>query len=384
MKRQRTLVEEIYFDNSSTTKVCKKAVDKVVELMSKRYYNSDSLYYNGYKTKCEVEAARKIIADEINCKKDEIYFTSGGTEGNNLAVLGAAIAMKKQGNKIITSTVEHPSVSECMKELENLGFNVVYVPVDKNAKINEQNIYEAIDDDVVLVSIMTVNNEVGSIQDIQKIGRILKAKKSKALLHTDAVQAFGKIKLDVNKLCVDLMTISGHKVHAPKGVGALYIKKGTKIRPQTFGGGQENNIRCGTIATELVAGFGAAVENFGEIKDKIKVVENLNQYAKNKLLEIPCININSPEDALPNIINFSLGKTKSETMLHFLEEKSIMVSSGSTCSKGKKSKVLQAMGLSDERIDSAIRLSFCSENTTQEIDIFIQALKEGLNRILVK
>lgn len=378
------MIKEIYFDNSSTTKVCKKATDKVIKLMSESYYNPDSLYYNGFKVKNEIEKVREKIAHEINCRKDEIYFTSGGTEGNNLAVLGAAIAMKKQGNKIITSSIEHPSVSACMQELESLGFDVIYLPVDKSGKIDKNDLYKVIDDDVILISIMTVNNEVGSVQDIKKIRKILKAKNSRAQVHSDAVQAFGKIKIDVSSLGVDILTMSAHKVHAPKGIGAIYIKKGTKIKPRSFGGGQENNIRCGTLPAPLIAGFGAAVDDFADIDKKLKTVDALNKYTRSKLSQLATVSINSSDDALPYILNFSIGKVKSETMLHFLEDKGIMVSSGSTCSKGKKSKVLKAMSLSDEKIDSAIRLSFCSENTFEEIDIFIQALQEGLDKIMTK
>lgn len=371
---------EIYFDNSSTTKVCKSALDKMIKIINENYYNADSLYYNGFKSKKEIELARTIIAKAINANEREIYFTSGGTESNNLAIFGAALAKQKQGNKIITSQIEHASVLNCFKELEKIGFDVIYLPVDKNCQISLEDLYDNIDKNTTLVSLMSVNNETGAVLPIENIKKIIKEKNSNAVLHTDAVQAFGKIKLDVKKLNVDILSLSGHKVFAPKGVGAIYIKNGVNIKARNFGGEQEKNMRSGTLPTELIAAFGEAVSEFSASDNKI--VKELHEYLLAKLLILPEITINSPKCAAYGIINFSTGCIKSETMLHFLEEKGIMVSAGSTCSKGKQSHVLKAMGLDKKIIDSAIRVSLCKNNTKEEIDCFIENLKLGVKNLI--
>lgn len=371
---------EIYFDNSSTTKVCKSAIDKMIKVINENYYNANSLYYNGFKAKKQVELARKIIAKEINANEREIYFTSGGTESNNLAIFGAALARQKQGKKIITSQIEHASVLNGFKELEKMGFEVIYLPVNKNSEVSLEDLYNNIDKNTTLISLMKVNNETGAILPIEKIKEVIKEKNSNAVLHTDAVQAFGKIKLDVKKLNVDILSLSGHKVFAPKGVGAIYVKNGVNIKARNFGGEQEKNMRSGTLPTELIAAFGAAVSAFNA--NDHKIVKELHEYILTKLLALPEITINSPENSAHGIINFSTNCIKSETMLHFLEEKGIMVSAGSTCSKGKQSHVLKAMGLDKKIIDSAIRVSLCKNNTKEEIDYFIENLKLGIKNLI--
>lgn len=372
--------KEIYFDNSSTTKVSKKSIDKMLEIMENTYYNADSLYYNGFKAKKEVELARSTIAKAINASSSEIYFTSGGTESNNLAIFGTAIAKQNRGKKIITSQIEHASVLNCFKELEKIGFEVVYLPVNKNSEISKQNLYDNIDKNTTLISLMKVNNETGAILPVEDIKKIIKEKNSNAVLHTDAVQAFGKIEIDVKKLNIDIMSLSGHKVFAPVGVGALYIKNGVNIKARNFGGKQEKNLRSGTLATQLIGAFGAAVSEF-DINSR-NIVKSLHEYTLRKLLTIPEVVINSPKNAAYGIINFSTGVIKSETMLHFLEDKGIMVSSGSTCSKGKQSHVLKVMGLDKKLIDSAIRVSLCKNNTKEEIDYFIENLKLGIKNLI--
>ncbi len=376
--------EEIYLDNSATTKPSSLVCERMLEFMRDSYYNSGALYYNGFKVKTAVEKAREIIANEINASKEEIYFTSGGTESNNLALFGAALARKKRGNKIIISNIEHSSVENCAKELENMGFDVLRLAVDENGKIPTESLSDAIDEKTILVSLMLVNNEIGCIQDIAKIRKVINKKGSHALLHTDAVQAFGKLKINLKHLGVDLMSLSAHKVHGPKGVGAIYIKKGTHLKPLILGGGQENGMRSGTLATELIVGFAAAVSEFSNLNSNMEYVEELNKYSRKRLSEFENVKINSPKDAVPYILNFSAGMVKSETLLHFLEEKGIMVSAGSTCSKGKKSRILEALKLSPQRIDSAIRISFSRHNTKKEIDKFIEVLREGMSSIMTK
>ncbi len=313
---------EHYLDNSATTKVSKAAAQKAFDIMCENYGNASSLHSLGLKAETELEGARKIISKVLGCESSEIYFTSGGTEANNTAVFGAAQALKRRGNKIVTSSVEHSSVLESMKELENRGFDVIYLSPDENGIITADKISNAVDDKTILVSIMTANNETGALNDISKIRKIVTAKKSPALIHTDAVQAFGKINIKVKKTDVDLMTITAHKIHGPKGVGALYIKKGKRIVPLHFGGEQEKKIRPGTEALPLIGAFGVAVSEL-EIDKNYEKISELNAYARKKLSQIDGITFHSGENALPYIMNIAVKGIRSETMLHFLAQNEI-------------------------------------------------------------
>lgn len=374
---------EHYLDNSATTKVSENSARKAIEIMCEKYANPSSLHSFGMEAEKELEKAREIISREIGCESEEVFFTSGGTESNNLAVIGSCLAKKRSGHKIVTTAIEHSSVIEAMEHLEKEGFQVEYLKPNENGVVTTQQIEQAVDENTILVSIMCVNNEIGSIMEIDKIRKILQRKKSSALIHTDAVQAFGKISLKVKKLSVDLMTVSSHKVHGPKGVGTLYIKKGVRILPIHFGGEQEKKIRPGTEALPLIGAFGTAVSEFC-IDKNYKYVKELNDYAIEKLRKIPSVYINSSENALPYIINISVDKIRSETMLHFLAQKGVYVSSGSACAKGKPSHVLSSLGLDRNRADSALRISFSDYNTKNDIDALCNALDEGIDTLVKK
>ena len=371
---------EHYLDNSATTKVSETAAKKVYEMMTENYGNPSSLHTRGIKAEDELISARSSIAKALGVTSAEIYFTSGGTEANNLAVFGTVNRLKKRGNKIVTTAFEHSSVYESVKHLEENGFQTVYVKPNENGHFSIEDFENAIDKNTILVSVMAVNNELGTILPIERLKKIIEKKQSPALLHCDCVQAFGKIPLKLSKIGVDLASVSGHKVHAPKGTGALFVRKNLHIKPLLFGGEQEKKLRPGTEALPLITGFSQAVKEFDIIKN-YNYINELNAYAKERLLELDDIVINSPEDALPYIINFSALGIRSETMLHFLAQKEIYVSSGSACAKGKPSHVLSAAGLSRERADSALRVSFCELNTKEDIDALISALKEGLNTL---
>lgn len=371
---------EIYLDNGATTKPSELCKEKIIELLEKKYGNPSSLHEKGFEAEQELEQARNIIALSIKANAEEIYFTSGGTEANNIAVFGAVKAKKKQGTKIVTTEIEHSSVYNSIKELEKDGYEVIYLKPNKDGNITESQLRESIDEKTILVSVMMVNNETGTLLPVDKIKDIIKQKKSPALLHIDAVQAYGKIPIRVDKLGVDLLSISGHKVHGPKGVGALYKKKGINIIPLTYGGEQQKKIRPGTEPVPLICGFGAAVEEF-KVKENFDRVMKLNKYLRDQIKDIEGIRINSEENNLPYIINISTNKIKSETMLHYLSSMGIYVSSGSACAKGQKSRVLKAMNLPEKSIDTAIRISFSKYNTVEEIDKLIYGIKSGISKL---
>lgn len=364
-----------YLDNSATTKVCKEAIDSMCQCMENNWGNPSSLHIMGVNAYTALESSREALAKALGCQKKEIFFTSGGTEANNLAVKGVAEKNKRMGNKIITSSIEHPSVMNVMDKLEKDGFQVVRLECDENAKVRIEDLEREIDSNTILVSIMAVNNEVGSIQPFDKIKNIIKRNNSPALLHVDAVQAFGKIMLKPTSMGIDLMTVSSHKIHGPKGVGALFIKDGTKITPQTSGGEQEKQIRPGTEAMPAIVGFGEAVKQLPNINEQLKKMTILRNDFLLKLNDIQGVFINSTEDALPYIVNISVPGLRSEPMLNLLSDMGVCVSSGSACAKGHKSYVLEALGLDNSRIDSALRISMSRYTTEEELDLFIKGIQ---------
>lgn len=364
----------VYLDNSSTTQPCKEAISAVNGALCENWANPSSLYGFGVDAETAVQNARKVISKRLCCRDDEIVFTSCGSESNNTAIFGGAYKNIKRGRKIVTTAIEHPSVLEPMKRLESEGFEVVYLKPDKSGKISESDLESAIDEKTALVSIMLVNNETGAIMPVSAAARIIKEKNSPALLHCDAVQAFGKLPFNVINLGVDMLSISGHKIHAPKGVGALYIKKGVVIRPFLLGGGQEKGMRSGTENVPFICGMGAAATALGNIENNLKKISELQDYAKSELEKTGVVTVNSPIDALPYILNISVLGYRSETLLHFLEKDGIFVSSGSACSKGAGSHVLNAMGLDSKRVDSALRISFSRFNCREDVDALVSAI----------
>lgn len=368
---------EHYLDNSATTAVSKAAADKAYELMLNKYGNPSSLHSKGLEAERETELARRSVCSALKAQPEELVFTSGGTEANNLALFGTAYAGRRSGKRIVISSVEHSSIIESAKRLEDEGFEIVRVAPTDNGKVTPEDVSAAVNGDTLLVSVMTVNNETGAVMPVREIFAAAREKNPRVICHTDAVQAFGKLELRVRSLGADLLSVSGHKVHAPKGVGALYIRRGVRLVPRQFGGEQERKIRMGTQAAPLIGAFGVACSEF-DIENNMKFVSELNAYAKEKLLAIEGVKLNSPDDALPYVLNISAGRVRSETMLHFLEEREVYVSSGSACAKGKPSHVLSALGLDRQRADSALRISFSKHNTTGDIDALADGIAVGL------
>lgn len=362
---------EAYLDNSATTQPCKEAVEKMNFALRTCWGNPSSLHSKGIAASELLEEARNNIAKKLSCESEEIFFTSGGTESNNIAVFGAANAQKRRGSRIITTSIEHSSVEESVKALENQGYDVVRLRVNERGVIDERQLYAATNPSVVLISMMYVNNEVGSIQPVEFAKRAVVHSGANALIHCDAVQAFGKVQLKPYNMGVDLMTVSSHKIHGPKGAGALFVKKGTKLVQHSFGGLQENKIRPGTEPLPAIAGFGAAAAAIPDYSESLKYVTDLRNYMVAKLRTVDGVRINSPENALPYITNISVEGIPSEVMLNYLSGLGICVSSGSACSKGHKSRVLRAMNLSDDVINTALRISLSVFTTKEEIDYLI-------------
>ena len=370
----------VYLDNSATTKPCKKALEYINTALCDSWGNPSSLHSLGIDAELLVNDARLSAAKAIGAKEEEIIFTGSGTEANNTAIL-SALSRSKRGNRVITTNIEHPSVGETVKRLKDFGFEVITLGCDNQGIINLDELKSALNDKTVLVSIMLVNNEIGSIQPIKEACELVKSIAPEALFHCDAVQAFGKIPINVKTLNIDLMTVSGHKIHGPKGIGFLYCKKGVKIPPLISGGGQEKGMRSGTEPVPVIAGLLGAIESLGDIKKHYETIKELNIYARNLFKNSGFIEINSPENALPYILNISVTGYRSETLLHFLEQKNIFVSSGSACAKGEPSYVLKALGLDLKRGDSALRISFSRDNTKEDIDLTLTALKEAVSRL---
>lgn len=371
-----------YLDNSATTKPDKAVADKIYELLSEKFGNASSFHKIGLDANMEVRSARKTIANALSCEDEELIFTSGGTEANNLAIFGTVEANKRKGNRIVTTAIEHESVMQSIDELEKQGYEVVRLEPDEYGRITEEQIFDSVNGDTILVSMMYVNNEVGSIMPVKAIKKAVKRANAPALIHIDCVQAFGKIDVKPAKLGADLVTITAHKVHGPKGIGALYIKKGVRIIPRVFGGEQERKIRPGTEASPLIAGFGTAVSLIPSIKAQSEKMKELNAYAKDELKKINGVIINSGDDASDYIINFYIPTfmTSQTVVQHFSSQYGVYVSNGSACAKGKKSHVLTAMKLNDKVIDKSIRVSFSKNTTKQDIDELIVAVKETVQK----
>jgi cysteine desulfurase len=367
----------IYFDHSATTPVLPEVAEIVCDSFSKFYGNASEPHTPGHQAKELLESSRLTIADSLGANPREIVFTSGGTESDNLAVLGVAEAYKKKGNHIITSEIEHPAVLMPLKYLSRKGYDITRIGVDKYGLVDPDDIRKAVKDDTILVSIMHANNIVGTIQPISEIGRFLKERR--IIFHTDAVQSFCNIDTKVDELNVDLLSISGHKLYAPKGVGALYVRKGTKIMPQLLGGGHEHGIRSSTENVPGIAGLAKAVEiGQKDIKEKFENISALRNYIKDSLLgKIDDIIFNGhPSKRLPGNCNFSVNYIEGEAIVLRLDQEGIAVSSGSACSSSsmKPSHTLTSMGLSTEEAHGSLRITLGFENTRQEADHLIEVL----------
>ena len=368
----------IYFDNASTTRVIPEAVNASSEMMSDFFGNPSSLHSLGFEAEKRVTEVRGDIARILGASADEIFFTSCGTESNNLSVFGAA---ERSGRKkhIVTTAFEHPSVLNAVKKLESKGYNVTYVPPRSDGSVYAVDIAEAVCDDTFLVSVMAVNNELGSVMDIAGISRAVRTKNKDILIHTDAVQAFMKIPLNVKKLDVDLLSLSGHKIHAPKGIGALYAKRGTGIAPQVVGGGQEKGMRSGTEATSQIAALGAAVNAAeSEFKTAAERMYALSSELEHGLSALDGVRVILPKSRAPHILTAIFPKFPSEVIMRILESEGIYVSAGSACSKGKKSHVLSVLGVPDREIKSAVRISLSRFSTSEDVSAFLKTAEEKL------
>ena len=373
---------EIYLDNSATTKPYQEVVDKMVLALTTQYGNPSSIYKKGIEVEREIKEIRRNIARSLGSKETEIYFTSGGTECNNTIIRSVANLNKKTKNHIISTVIEHPSVLNTLKDLEADGFEVTYLPVGKDGKISLENLKNAIKKETILVSVMHVNNEIGTIQPIEEIGKYLKSLDEKVYFHVDGVQSYAKIKFRPSRYNIDFMSVSGHKLHGPKGIGFMYVKENNRIKPLLTGGGQEIGIRSGTENVPGIYGIGEAVRILNQdLEGTIDKVRGLRDLLKEEILaNIDNVKINSPEDGVCHVLNVSFRGVRGEVLLHYLEQKEIYVSTGSACSSKKKgSHVLNAIGLTPDEIEGAIRFSLSDLNTKEEIMQTVEVLKESVS-----
>lgn len=374
---------EAYLDNSATTVALPEVRDIVVKTMMEDYGNPSSLHKKGMEAEQYVKAAAERIARTLKAKPSEIVFTSGGTESNNMAIIGAARANRRAGKHIITSTIEHASVYNVFGYLEEEGYRVSYIPVDENGHLKEKELEAAIDEETTLVSVMYVNNEVGSVNPIEEIGALIKRKNPKTIFHVDAIQAYGKYRINPKKEHIDLLSVSSHKIHGPKGVGFLYIKDGTKIVPIVYGGGQQKGMRSGTHNVPGIAGLGVAAEKIYEDHEaKIARMYEIKKEFVKLVQELPETKINglTDEQSAPHVVSVSFAGVRSEVLLHALEERGIYVSSGSACSSNHPavSGTLRGIGVERELLDSTLRFSFSIFTTEEEIRYCAQMLSELL------
>lgn len=371
----------VYFDNAATTQPLPCAAAAAVNAIE-NFGNPSSLHKLGLNASQIVSAARKSVAASLGVSENEIFFTSGATEADNTAVFGTAYSLGKRKKRIVTTTVEHPAIAEPMKVLESEGYEIVRIS-PRDGTFAAEDIISAVDDNTCLVSCMLCNNETGDILPIGRAFRQIKKRFPRVLTHCDMVQGYLKLPFKAKDLGADMISISGHKVHALKGIGALYIKKGVHIRGLVYGGGQERGFRSGTESVPLIAAFGAAVDELYKNMDSRSThVQSLSDYLREKIEQTDGLHLNSRAEGSPYVNSIYVDGLRSEIMLHFLEEREIYVSSGSACSKGKKSSVLSEYGVPDRAADSTLRISFCAENTTAQVDELIGALKAAQATLL--
>jgi len=377
---------ECYLDNSATTKAFDEVIEAVQSEMSEYYGNPSSMHIKGFEAEKKIKETTKIIASTLKCDESEIIYTSGGTEADNMALIGIARAYKRSGKHIITSSIEHAAVLQSAEFLKEEGYEITYLSTDSNGVVNLEELENSIREDTILVSVMGVNNEIGTVEPIEKISEIIKKKNPNTLFHVDAVQAYGKIKLIPKKMGIDLLSVSGHKIHGPKGIGFLYVSYKIKIKPIIFGGGQQKNMRSGTENVCGIMGLGAAVkkifDNFDEDTARMK---ELRERMIKGLTECEGVTINGAdfENSAPHIVSASVKGVRAEVLLHSLEEKGIYISSGSACASNKPavSATLKAIGVDKDLLDSTVRFSFSVLTTKDEIDYALEYFKETIEKL---
>lgn len=372
---------EAYLDNSATTRCCEEAAQLVVKLLTEDYGNPSSLHNKGVIAENYMNDARKKIAKTLKVQEKEICFTSGGTESNNLAIIGVAEANKRSGKHVITTSIEHPSVSATMAYLEEHGYEVTYLPVDAYGVISLDDLKAAIRPDTILVSLMQVNNEIGAVEPIAEAGALIKQCNPQTLFHVDAIQSYGKLEIRPKRMNIDMLSVSGHKIHGPKGSGFLYIKDKTKIKPIIYGGGQQKGMRSGTENVPAYAGLGVAAEEiYTDFDKKIAHMYELRDHFIESVQRIDGVSVNGRTDHTnaPHVVSVSVDGVRAEVMLHTLEDRQIYVSAGSACSSNKPaiSSTLKSIGLKPSLLDSTIRFSFCVNTTQEEIDYAVSVMAE--------
>ena len=381
-----TNLTEVYLDNSATTRCSERAKDLMVKVLMEDYGNPSSLHMKGVEAENYIKEDKKKIAKTLKVDEKEILFTSGGTESNNTALIGAALANKRAGNHIITTSIEHASVSAVTGYLEELGFRVTYLKVDADGIISLDELREAVCEDTILVSMMMVNNEIGAVEPIEEAIKVIKEKNPNTLVHVDAIQAYGKYRIFPKKLGIDMLSVSGHKIHAPKGTGFLFIKDKTKVKPLIYGGGQQKGMRSGTENVPGVAALGEAAEEIYEnFEEKIDHLYQIKQRFVEGVLKIEGVSVNGKtgRDSAPQIVSVSIDGVRSEVMLHTLEDRKIYVSAGSACSSNKPSvsHTLTNIGLKGSLLDSTIRFSFSVHTTEEEIDYALEVMNEVVPKL---
>lgn len=376
-------MKEIYFDNSSTTKPSDAVVEIVEKTMREDWGNPSSMHQKGVEAEKYLKQTAKILADILKVKEQEIYFTSGGTESNNTALIGGALANRRAGNKILTTAMEHPAVSEPLHMLEEFGFEVEKIPVDHEGRLDLDFLSSHLDDQVILVSTMFVNNEIGAVVPVEKVAKLIHEKAPHALYHVDAIQAFGKYRIYPKRMGIDMLSVSGHKLHGPKGSGFLYISHDAKVRPIIYGGGQNAGMRSGTENVPGIAGLGvAAREAYTDFDQKVAHLYELKDHMVAGLQKMDGVVVHGMpgHEGAPHIVNAAFEGVGAEVLLHTLEDHQIYVSAGSACSTHKRSgsPTLTAIHAPAAEMSSSVRFSFCEQNTIEEVDETLKVLQEVL------
>lgn len=369
-----------YLDNAATTSVNPQVADIVNATLRQHWANPSSLYAPGFEAEKVIESARKTVSDALGCKSSEVYFTASGTESNNLAIWGAALARKNWGRHIVATGYEHPSVYKPLQMLAaELGFAITFIAPDTSGKVSTQALLDAVTAKTVLVCAMHANNEIGALLDVAALAAAIKAKNNRTAVHVDGVQAFLKTPLRLNTTQIDSYAVSGHKLHAPKGVGALYLRQGYNLTPLLTGGEQEGTMRPGTENTAYIAGFACAVAQLHKaMANNIATVNTLRAYLLGGLQKLEGITLHVPPKTIAGIVNISLPGIRSETMLHFLEQEQVYVSAGSACGKGQPSHTLTAMGLPAQQVQCALRISFDTQNSLEDLTALLTGLQKGI------